>query len=78
MAKQKIARVRYIPEGTDEFGEGYSLEMQTGEDEWGLICQTKLRKCADDPDAEEKEFIHFTFMNEIFQLLELGYRVYRI
>lgn len=78
MAKQKIARVRYTPENEDPLGEGYALEMLIGDDEWGLIVRTKLRKCADYPDAEEKEFIHFTFMNEIFQLLELGYRVYRM
>ena len=74
--KQKIARVRYIPEGESNFGEGYALEMET-ENGWGLICQTQLRHCAEYPDAKEKEFIHYTFMNEIFQLLNLGYHVYR-
>lgn len=74
----KLARVRYIPGGQDDHGEGYALEMKTGKDEWDLICQTKLRKSKDFPDAAENEFIHFTFMNEIFYLLELGYRVYRI
>lgn len=75
--QQKVARVRYIPEGQNGEREGYALEMLTGEDEWGLICQTTLRRCTEYPDAEEKEFIHYTFMNKIFELIDLGYRVYR-
>jgi len=76
MAKEKIARVRYIPEGQNGEHESYALEMET-DNGWGLICQTRFRRCTDYPDAAEQEFIHYTFLNEIFKLLGLGYKIHQ-
>lgn len=78
MAKQqKLARLRYEPEGTNGERESYVLELKT-ENEWGLICRCYFHKSAEiKPEAQaEKSFIHFSLIKEIFKLLTLGYKVY--
>lgn len=79
--KQKIARVRYEEEKTAEKDgynapEAFVLEIETP-DGWGLVVRANLTRSVKWPDAEEKEFIHWQFIDEMCKLIRAGYYIHR-
>lgn len=81
MAKRKelIARVRYekgIPpkKGIQEVIEGFVLESWDEDLEcWGLIIKSYCRAI---DGTSEKDFIHWSFLYEVFKCIEFGYSVH--
>lgn len=66
------ARVKYYADYNGR--EGYAVEIHS-EGEWGLdMFFPCVRREGADED-EEKNFIHFSLINKISQLTELGYKI---
>ena len=70
MAKRNMmAKVHYNSEE-----DSFELYLKTGKDEeWGFACSSKCRAVEGDTEAN---FIHFTFLKEVLNCIELGYDVF--
>lgn len=70
MAKAKMmAKVHYNREE-----DAFELWIKSSsEKEWGFSCSSKCRKVEGDTEANH---IHFSFLREVMQCLELGYDVF--
>jgi hypothetical protein len=67
----KKARIRYI--NTEE-REGYIVELMT-EEGWDFSKFFPLVRRENAREEEEKNFVHFSLLNEIRELNEYGYKV---
>ena len=89
MAKKKElrARVRYnkgIPGASPDDAslgpfDAESFVLETWDEEYKSWCTdtiAPLRRCVEYPDAKEAEFINYTLMMRLFQLMRLGYSIY--
>lgn len=82
--KELYARVRYNRGkegcGPDE-GKAFDAEsfvLETWDEDymsWNVHSIAPLRRCVEHPFSDEKDFIHYTFMSSIIQLIRLGYRI---
>ena len=70
------ARIKYygVGEFNPNFGDGYAVEINTG-DGWGLDTFYECRVIKQQDDDAEPEFIHFSILQKINHLMELGYQV---
>lgn len=71
MEKMK-ARIKY--EENFNGKEGYAVEIFS-EGEWGLSTFYPLVKREGAEETDEKNFIHFSFINKLAELNELGYKI---
>ena len=69
----KKARITYH-ENYPPFGEGYAIEIENA-GEYDLDSFFGLQHCLIDQTNDERNFIHYSILNKIKQLQELGYEV---
>ena len=69
--EERIARVVYV---NDDKKEGYKVETYM-DGEWGLDCFCPLVRRENANEDEEKNFVHFSLINKIKQLNDLGYSI---
>lgn len=55
--------------------EGYTVEVKGSDGEWGLDSFYPLVRRENHNDDEEKNFVHFSIINKIHELQELGYKI---
>ena len=70
------ARIKYYRDYNGQ--EGYAVEICTERqafDDWGLDTFYPLVRREGADNEEEKNFIHFSIINKISQLKDLGYTV---
>ena len=66
----------YDPEGKTFDAECFIIETYDFDNKiWDVLCCVPLRNCAEHPDADEKEFIHYSFMCKILELVDAGYQI---
>lgn len=67
------ARIVYV---NNEKREGYAIEtLIDGDEDWGLETFYPLVKREGADEEEEKNFLHFSFVNKLKQLSDLGYSI---
>lgn len=55
--------------------EGYEIRIQGADGEWGMDKFFPLVRRENADADEEKNFIHFSFLNEIANLQAFGYKI---
>lgn len=69
-----FARVKYYDDYKGK--EGYAIEICTRQsDDWGLDSFYPLVRREGASDEDGKNFIHFSIINKLAQLQELGYNI---
>lgn len=67
----KKARVKYV---NDDRKEGYAVELFL-DGEWAFSSFYPLVRRENANEDEEKNFVHFSLINKISELQELGYKI---
>lgn len=73
MAKNKkdlVARVRY-----SRNHDSFFIEILDEDDSWNLCASYKCRKA--EGGSQEADHVHFSLVNQILQMIEMGYRIYK-
>lgn len=71
MAKKDLnARVRY-----SKTQDAFVIEIMDEDGDWNLSSAYPCKKVED--TAPEAEYLHFSIVNQILQMVELGYHIYK-
>ncbi len=72
MAKRKLyARLRYCKK--EDGREGYSIEVRSGNGEWGL--DTWFPLFARDGGNGQTDYVHWSILSKLNNLQQLGYEI---